>query len=69
MNRQRYIDWMYENGYNDRNDWNFQEIGSSFFFWIQNEDTRLFALIKQTNNLSEYHVLVQDYNDFGVFDE
>ena len=69
MNREQYIGWMAEAGYNDRTDWNFQEIGSSYFFWIQNESTGLFALIKQTNNLSEYIVLVQDYNDFGVFGE
>lgn len=68
MNREQYIGWMAEAGYNDRTDWNFQEIGSDYFFWIKNDDTGLFALIRKTNNLSEYRVLVQDYNDFGVFD-
>ena len=69
MNRGHYIDWMFEAGYNDRNDWNFQEIGGDYLFWIKSDDTGLFALIKQTKDLSEYHVLVQDYNDFGVFDQ
>lgn len=68
MNRTQYEAWMSKTGYNDRTDWNFQEIGSDYFFWIKSDDTGLFALIRKTNNLSEYRVLVQDYNDFGVFD-
>lgn len=68
MNKLQYEAWMAEAGYNDRTDWNFQEIGSDYLFWIKNDDTGLFALIHKTNNLSEYRVLAQDYNDFGVFD-
>lgn len=70
MTRKQFETWMRQFGYNDRNDWNHQEIGFGRAYWIQNESTGKFALIYEQGYGKvgvRYEVRIDGFDDFGCF--
>jgi hypothetical protein len=47
------------------NDWSFQEIGEFLYYFIKNQDTGKYALIKQYFGQDRYEVLLQDWTDYN----
>ena len=75
MNKGQFSKWCDLNGYIVANDWNYQVIGSSHYYFIINPTINKFALIehrpeiKGTDWQDWYKVLVQDWVDYNGWSE
>lgn len=75
MYEKDYREWLEQSGYTDINDWNYQTIGRSNYFFIKHLRDEKYALIKHTpvkQGLwipSTYEVLLQGWTDYNGWNE
>ena len=71
MSKEDYLGWLKMSGYTDINDWNFQTIGGSNYFYIKHTLDNKYALIKHTPKISggfvedSFEILVQGWTDYN----
>ena len=75
MNKDDYKGWLKLSGYTDTNDWNFQTINGSNYFFIKHTLDNKYALIKHTPKISGdcvndyFEVLVKGWTDYNGWNE
>lgn len=75
MNTIQYSEWCDKNGYITINDWGYQTIGKSIYYFIINPKTDKFALVEYQPEIigtlwqDWYKVLVKDWVDYNGWAE
>lgn len=75
MNKEGYLGWLKISDYSDINDWNFQTIDGSNYFFIKHNFENKYALIKHRPKISGefvedyFEILVQEWTDYNGWGE